>query len=53
MKKKITITFKNRADFRNRIAKLWQEQKENEEYEFIFLDRESEDDFEKLSNAFS
>ncbi len=52
MKKEITITFKNKEDFRNRIATIWQNQKENEEYEFVFPDKETEDEFEKLISCF-
>ena len=53
MKKKIIkITFKSKKDFRNRIAQLWQEQKEDEEYQFIFPDEETEKDFQNLINCF-
>lgn len=46
------ITFKNIADFRARFAALWQNQKENETYEFVFLDQETEDEFKKIQMCF-
>lgn len=52
VKKIIKITFKNKSDFRNRIARLWQVQKEDEEYEFIFPDEETEIEFENLILSF-
>lgn len=52
MKKEIDITFKNVADFRNRIASLWQRQKEDEVYCFFFKDEETEKEFETLLNCF-
>lgn len=51
--KTITITFKSKNDFRNRIARLWQDQKEGESYDFIFPDKETEDEFESLINCFA
>ena len=52
MKKVINITFKSIADFRHRIAKLWQEQKDEEEYNFIFLCPQAEKEFDKLVSSF-
>ena len=46
------ITFKNLSDFKSRIAHLWQNQKENEIFEFEFLDKETENEFMKLEKAF-
>lgn len=40
--KTILIEFKSMEDFKNRIAKLWQDQKDNEVYEFIFPDKETQ-----------
>jgi len=51
-KKYIEVTFKNVSDFRSRIARLWQEQKDNECYDFIFLDKETESEYEKLIKCF-
>lgn len=51
--KTIEVTFKNLSDFKNRIARLWQDQKEDEIYEFYFLDKETEEEFNKLMNCFS
>lgn len=48
----IEIRFKSKKDFRNRIAQLWQSQKEDEIYEFIFPDKETEEEFNKLNEAF-
>jgi hypothetical protein len=54
MKKKIIqITFKNKSDFRNRIAGLWQDRKEDESYYFHFPDKETEEDFDDLLRAFT
>lgn len=50
--KTIDVTFKNVLDFRNRISRLWQDQKEDEEYNFIFLDEETENEFNLLVSAF-
>jgi len=51
--KKISIiTFKNVQDYRDRIARLFQEQKEDETYCFNFLDKETEIAHEKLMKAF-
>jgi hypothetical protein len=52
MKKTIDITFKNVADFRARIATLWQKQKEDESYNFIFLEEEAEKEFNDLISRF-
>ncbi len=46
------IKFKNLSDFKRRIARLFQDQKEDEEYEFIFPDKETEDAFDKLFSSF-
>lgn len=53
MKNVKIIEFKNRSDFRSRIAKLWQNQKEDEVYEFIFPDKETEEDFDSLFKCFA
>lgn len=53
MKKLVTIKFKSLDDFKNRIARLWQDQKEDEEYEFIFPDDETEEAFECLVKCFT
>ena len=50
--KTTSITFKSIADFKSRIATLWQNQKEGEEYEFIFEDQETENEFNKLMMCF-
>jgi hypothetical protein len=52
MKKTIEITFKNMADFRRRIAVLWQDQKDDEIYNFTFLCPEAEKEFDELSSCF-
>ena len=52
MKKSIDITFSNSVDFRRRIVGLWQRQEEDEEYNFIFLCTEAENEFEKLFSSF-
>jgi hypothetical protein len=49
---KVIIKLKNKEDFRQRIARLWQNQKENQIYEFIFPDKETEEEFENLFKAF-
>lgn len=51
--KKIDITFKNMKDFQSRIATLWQNQKEDEIYNFIFLNDDSEKSFEMLCKSFA
>jgi hypothetical protein len=48
----IEIRFKSKNDFKNRIVALWQNQKEDEVYDFIFPDKETEEDFEKLVEIF-
>lgn len=53
MKREVKITFKNCTDFRNRIAKLWQEQPPDVCYEFIFPDEETKRDFDDLVSRFS
>jgi len=52
MKKNIDITFKSVADFRNRIAALWQDQKEDEIYNFVFLCEDAEKEFYSLVSCF-
>jgi len=52
MMKTIDITFTSVADFRRRIAKLWQDQKDDETYKFIFLCEEAEKEFNKLESCF-
>jgi hypothetical protein len=49
----ILIEFKNLKDFQRRIARLWINQKENEIYDFIFPDIETEKAFEDLKNCFA
>jgi hypothetical protein len=51
MKKKI-IKFLSIEDFRSRIARLWQDQKDDEVYEFEFFDSEIKDEFYKLMRCF-
>lgn len=41
-RKSILIEFKSMEDFKNRIARLWQNQKDDEVYEFIFPDKGTE-----------
>lgn len=41
-RKTILIEFKSMEDFKNRIARLWQNQKDDEVYEFIFPDKGTE-----------
>lgn len=52
MKKTIDITFKSIEDFRRRICKLWQDQKEDEIYNFIFLCDKVEKEWGKFSSIF-
>lgn len=52
MRKLIPIHFKNKADFRARIAALWQDQKDDECYDITFGDEETKIDFENLANCF-
>jgi hypothetical protein len=52
MKKTTTITFKSLSDFRSRITRLWQNQKEDETYEFVFPDEKTEQEFLALSGKF-
>lgn len=49
---KTTIKFKNKDDFRSRIARLWQDQQENEIYEFIWPDKETEQEWNDLIKSF-
>ena len=51
-RKLIHIHFKNKADFRERIAALWQDQNDDECYDFTFGDEETKEDFEALANCF-
>lgn len=39
--KTILIHFRSLQDFKNRIARLWQDQKDDETYEFTFEDDET------------
>ncbi len=52
MKKTIDVTFKSVSDFRNRISKLWQDQKEDEVYNFQFLCSEAEKEYDSLISKF-
>lgn len=52
MKKTIDVTFRSVDDFRDRIAALWQDQKDDEEYNFIFLCDIAEKEFDKLFSCF-
>lgn len=52
MKKTIDITFKSVTDFRRRICKLWQDQKEDEIYNFIFLCDKAEKEWDNFSSIF-
>lgn len=51
-KKVIIIKFKSLEDFRLRFARLFQDQKEDESYEFKFPDKETEAEFVKMENIF-
>lgn len=51
-RKEITITFTSINDFKNRIAKLWQDQKDDEIYNFVFPDKNTEEQFNKLMSSF-
>ena len=42
----------NKSNFRKRIVSLWQDQKEDESYEFIFEDIETEKMFDDLYKRF-
>jgi hypothetical protein len=53
MKKEIDVTFKSLKDFQNRIAGLWQSQKEDEIYNFIFPDEKTEKAFDDLISKFA
>jgi len=53
MLNKTIITFKNKTDFRNRIASLWQAQRDDEIYEFVWPDKETEEEFDKLIRLFT
>ena len=52
MRKEVTITFKNLSDFRSRIANLWQTQQEDEIYNCVFPDEETELEFNNLVACF-
>lgn len=52
VRKLIPIHFKNKLDFRARIAALWQDQKDDECYDFTFGDEEAKQDFVALMNCF-
>ncbi len=47
------IRFISIEDFRNRIASLWQNQKDDESYEFEFSNNEIEIEFNRLMKCFS
>jgi hypothetical protein len=49
----IKVHFKSIADFQNRICKLWQDQKQHENYEFTFENEEVEKSFNELMNKFN
>ena len=51
MKTKV-IEFRSLQDFQNRIAQLWQNQQDDETYDFIFPNAETEKAFEELVNKF-
>jgi len=53
MKQIKIIKFKSVEDFRNRIARLWQDQKENETYEFHFANEDVKKEFDKLIECFT
>jgi len=52
-KRIVDVTFRSLSDFQGRIAALWQNQKDDEVYNFIFLCAEAEDAFNDLVKAFS
>lgn len=52
MKKTIDVTFKNIQDFKNRIVALWCNQKDDEIYQFHFVDKETEECFNDLVKTF-
>ncbi len=49
----IKIHFQSVEDFRNRIARLWQIQKDDEEYDFTFEDEKTENAFNDLIKKFN
>jgi hypothetical protein len=51
-KKTTVITFESVKDFRNRFFYLWKNQKEDEIYEFNFLCKEAEKEFQKIEMVF-
>jgi hypothetical protein len=51
-KKIVKINFKSKADFRNRFPGFWLSQKPDEEYEFTFSDKETENDFFSIIKCF-
>jgi hypothetical protein len=46
------IIFKNLADFRKRFPPIFQNSSEEQSYEFEFLDKETEDEFNNLMKTF-
>lgn len=51
--KTVTITFHSLSDFESRIAGLWQDQKNDEVYDFIFPDEKTEKAFYDLVMCFA
>lgn len=51
--KEIEVTFHSTKDFQNRIAQLWQSQKEDETFYFKFTCSETEKEFEKFISIFN
>jgi hypothetical protein len=52
-KTNVPIHFRSIKDFRNRICGLWQDQKDNENYDFTFANQEVEDEFNNLVESFN
>lgn len=48
-----TDIYLNKSNFQKKIVQVWQDQKEDETYNFIFEDEESEQMFNDLENRFS
>jgi hypothetical protein len=46
------IIFKNLSDFRKRFPPIFQNSNDQEQYEFEFLDKETEDEFNNLMRTF-
>lgn len=49
----ILVHFESVEDFKNRICRLWQDQKENEMYNFSFENDEVEDAFLTIADNFN